>query len=403
MALVPSAQYPAQTDTDPAYPQGKARNAGSFQDGTGTPFEKTWINDLWGFLQSLLANASINPTGAPDQVGASQYLDGVTHVANTVQQQRALAAHLTSFALVSLDVTPPTSAALAAVFDPANNRTLLIKGGGGANGVHLVLDDGFGVAQGTCAPTVIDAAMDPVSGVIAAVGAGAFAAWSNNFGASWTTAVTPPTARDSVVWDAVHGLFIAGNAGQANVYTSPTGVTWTSRALSGAGQSRVVVNSAGIGLIGRGSGTTIAFDRSTNGTAWANSGTTLPDIASASNGLVGIAALGSTFFAAARWGSQIRLHSSPDGLVWTQIATIANDGGSGNSVLLSDASTGVLYSYHLGGIASGELHCSVDGGATWFGLAMTRLASTSIKAAGGRLWACDGAVYRATALRLPAA
>lgn len=402
MALIPSAQYPAQTDTDPAYPQGKARNAGSFQDGTGTPFEKAWLNDLWGFLQSLLANASIAPTGDPDEVGASQYLDGVTYIATAVQRQRELSAHLASFSLVSLDVTPPTSLALAAVFDPAKNRTLLIKGGGGANGVHLVLDDGFGVAQSTPSPTVIDSAMDPISGVIAAVGVGTFAAWSNNFGASWTTAATPPTARDSVDWDAVHGLFIAGQTGQANVYTSPTGVTWTSRALSGNGQSRVVVNSAGIGLIGRGSGTTIAFDRSTNGTAWATSGTTLPDIAAASSGFVGIAVLGATFFASARWGSQIRLHSSPDGLVWTQIATIANDAGSGNPWLWADESTGVLYSYHVAN-GAGELHCSLDGGVTWSDPATTRLAFTSLKAAGGRLWATDSAVYRATALRLPAA
>jgi hypothetical protein len=75
MALKPSVRYPAQTDTDAAYPQGKARNAGSFQDGTGTPLEKDWLNDDWGHKQALLDAAGITPTGDPDEVGASQYLD----------------------------------------------------------------------------------------------------------------------------------------------------------------------------------------------------------------------------------------------------------------------------------------------------------------------------------------
>jgi hypothetical protein len=82
MALIPSTRYPAQIDTsDAGYPHGKARNAGSFQDGTGTPLEKDWLNDLFGFLQSLLDFASITPSGDPDEVGASQYLDAVDAVA----------------------------------------------------------------------------------------------------------------------------------------------------------------------------------------------------------------------------------------------------------------------------------------------------------------------------------
>ena len=82
MALIPSSAYPAQIDTgDAAYPHGKARNAGSFQDGTGTPLEKDWLNDLWGFLQAVLAGASITPSGDPDKVGASQYLDAIKKIA----------------------------------------------------------------------------------------------------------------------------------------------------------------------------------------------------------------------------------------------------------------------------------------------------------------------------------
>lgn len=83
MALIPSSRYPAQTDTgDAAYPRGKARNAGSFQDGTGTPLEASWLNDLWGFQQALLGAAEITPSGTPDAVGASQYLDALVSLAS---------------------------------------------------------------------------------------------------------------------------------------------------------------------------------------------------------------------------------------------------------------------------------------------------------------------------------
>lgn len=82
MALKPSARYPGQIDTsDAAYPHGKARNAGSFQDGTGTPLEKDWINDLFGLQQALLAEANLVPSEVPDAVGESQYLDAIRDAA----------------------------------------------------------------------------------------------------------------------------------------------------------------------------------------------------------------------------------------------------------------------------------------------------------------------------------
>jgi hypothetical protein len=60
-----------------SYPLGKARNEVVEGDGSGTPLEEQWVNDLWGFLQALLAGASITASGNPDQVGASQYVDAI--------------------------------------------------------------------------------------------------------------------------------------------------------------------------------------------------------------------------------------------------------------------------------------------------------------------------------------
>jgi len=78
MALIPQNDYAGQIATgDPAYPHGKARNVTVSGDGTGTPLEASWVNDIWGFLQNLLAEGGVTPTGTPDGVGASQYLDAL--------------------------------------------------------------------------------------------------------------------------------------------------------------------------------------------------------------------------------------------------------------------------------------------------------------------------------------
>lgn len=78
MALIPENQYAGQVVTgDAGYPRGKARNITVSGDGTGTPLEANWVNDIWGFFQAILAETSTVPTGTPDAVGASQYLDSI--------------------------------------------------------------------------------------------------------------------------------------------------------------------------------------------------------------------------------------------------------------------------------------------------------------------------------------
>lgn len=78
MAVDPSALYGAQVDTSDAdYPLGKAKNDIIPGDGNGTPVDKAWISDLWGFQQALLEEAGITASGNPDKVGASQYVDAI--------------------------------------------------------------------------------------------------------------------------------------------------------------------------------------------------------------------------------------------------------------------------------------------------------------------------------------
>jgi hypothetical protein len=77
MALIPKLRYPLQTETTDGWPHGKAKNKTTAGDNDGTPLERDWVNDIWGFLQSLLNAAGIAPSGSPDQLEESQYLQAI--------------------------------------------------------------------------------------------------------------------------------------------------------------------------------------------------------------------------------------------------------------------------------------------------------------------------------------
>lgn len=70
--------YNGQTaGPDSNYIYGSARDDASPGDLTGTPRIAAEINDIMGFQQALLNAASIIPSGAPDTVLASQYLQSL--------------------------------------------------------------------------------------------------------------------------------------------------------------------------------------------------------------------------------------------------------------------------------------------------------------------------------------
>ena len=78
MAINPGSIYPGKTKApDADYPFGSARNVTTPGDGTGTPWEAALVNDLFGFQQALMDSTGIVPTGTPEKVGASQYLDAI--------------------------------------------------------------------------------------------------------------------------------------------------------------------------------------------------------------------------------------------------------------------------------------------------------------------------------------
>lgn len=97
MAIIPETRYSGKIDPATSeYPYGSARNITVPGDGTGTPWEAALVNDLFGFQQALLSEASITPSGDPDEVGASQYLAAVQRVSKLEANALADIAALTA-------------------------------------------------------------------------------------------------------------------------------------------------------------------------------------------------------------------------------------------------------------------------------------------------------------------
>lgn len=79
MALIPGNTYPGKINPpSAAYPLGSARNVTTPSDGTGTPLQANWVNDLWGLLQGLLVSANVTANGQPDTALSSQYFEALT-------------------------------------------------------------------------------------------------------------------------------------------------------------------------------------------------------------------------------------------------------------------------------------------------------------------------------------
>lgn len=62
------------------YPQGSAKNVSTPTGTDGTPWEKTYIDNLEGFLQSLLAAGGVIPNGNADTVRSPQLLTALINL-----------------------------------------------------------------------------------------------------------------------------------------------------------------------------------------------------------------------------------------------------------------------------------------------------------------------------------
>ncbi len=83
MAIIPETLYPGKTTAGSAsYPYGGAQNVTAPGDGTGTPWEASLLNDIFGEQQALLSEAGITPSGSPETALISQYKEAIRTITN---------------------------------------------------------------------------------------------------------------------------------------------------------------------------------------------------------------------------------------------------------------------------------------------------------------------------------
>jgi hypothetical protein len=77
MAINLNTSYPGKTTVDGNNPNGTFKNRTSDALKDGTPFEKKWASDVWGFLSHIMKKAGLIPNGAEENETNSQYYDGL--------------------------------------------------------------------------------------------------------------------------------------------------------------------------------------------------------------------------------------------------------------------------------------------------------------------------------------
>lgn len=90
MADNPTTAYPGKIAAPSSkYPYGEARNITLPGDGTGTPWVARLVNDIFGLQQVLLTDSLIVPSGTPDTVDNSQYMDALRKLLGGVEDNTA--------------------------------------------------------------------------------------------------------------------------------------------------------------------------------------------------------------------------------------------------------------------------------------------------------------------------
>lgn len=149
----PKDLYPGQIDvtTDVSgFPNGMAQNETSPGDRNGTPLEKEWLNDIWGFFECLLATAAIDYNDAPERgvPGSSQAVDAIkTLIRTTVNLFQEGAFAVADAILFGATVQTDATHDLSSGRDLAVARNAAIEGSLQVDG-PAALNDGLTVANG---------------------------------------------------------------------------------------------------------------------------------------------------------------------------------------------------------------------------------------------------------------
>ena len=145
MAINPSTLYTGKiVAPSTEYPYGSAQDITVTGDGTGTPWIASQLNDIYGHHQALLKSAGIVPSGSPDEVGASQYLQSIVELASGRAFNYDDSGLADAYVLdVQTDQEGPSSyfTGMVAVFEAGNNNTGASTVNINGLGVKNIVDD----------------------------------------------------------------------------------------------------------------------------------------------------------------------------------------------------------------------------------------------------------------------
>lgn len=401
MALIPSARYPSQTEAAAGYPHGKARNSGSYQDGTGTPLEKDWINDIWGFLQALLGRGDVTPNGVPDADLASQYLEALINVAvNEPKADQTFA--MMQLRQIGID-TPFTDTAASLVVKRMSNGPLLFMKAG-ANGVHRASDgdDGHDVLSSLASITslVTGVAGTGATRLVAIGTGGNRCCFSTDFGVTWTAGSDLGATPERIIHNQVHNRYMATFAAGVNVAQDVDGASvWTNAAttLTSAQGGIACFNTGETIACGLDGAADVAMSRSTDGGATWAATATVPNPADYidSGNIDNRGNDGSVYHVGRVSGTSVRICRTFAAMSWTLLATLPTFiTMTVKPRIIVCPDTGLM-TVLAGGTSGVAAWLSRDSGTTWIGPVFYRpRALNAFAMARGRLFATfNGAVF----------
>lgn len=325
MAIDLTVKYPGQISTgDPTgYPYGKAQNETVEGDGTGTPWEQFLVQDFTGFLQALLVGGRLTPSGTPDKVGASQYLDALKQL-------------LQPLAVLSWDQHQFFGQNMLPI-DAVSNARVTIS----PNAYNLAADQLMSTADGGCtwAPSAgsltptgvvfLTCAISPAGKAIATGSKGGGTDIQTSAGqadfpqGSWT-AITPPGTPVTLqcsLYDPVNSRFIVIGKTASAPYIATCEhadlTTWTQRTVPGSitgSKDALSLVQLGTTIVATWADQTKSAYSIDGGVTWIASTTTL------TSGQYRVVAGEKKFVAVRKNGTEV--YNSSDGITWTAQAAL---------------------------------------------------------------------------------
>lgn len=142
MAIKIAVEYTNAVPADANYPGGSFKNRTGESSTDGTPLEKAWANDLYGFGEAILAEGGVVHSGAPDTALASDRLDALKNILadlnNPVGTIRAFAVATDPATLLGVGTWTRIGAGRMVVDAGANGGTTFTAGAVGGEVNHIL-------------------------------------------------------------------------------------------------------------------------------------------------------------------------------------------------------------------------------------------------------------------------